>query len=693
LAPRISQDACHHTGLIVSHAMKYRPDIDGLRAIAVLPVVFYHAGLPGFSGGFVGVDVFFVISGYLITGILHKEMLAGHFSILSFYERRARRILPALFLVLTASLAAGWVWLAPEEYGAMAGSAGATLLFASNMWFWQNSGGYFDGATDYLPLLHTWSLAVEEQFYIGFPLLLMVLVRLGRRATLGVTLALVGGSLALAIWATPQMPSASFYLLPTRIWELGIGSLLALGLAPGNVPRWARETVAAIGLAAIVLAATLYDASTSFPGLGALPPVLGAAALIWAGGQGRTLTGRLLSWRPVVFIGLLSYSLYLWHWPIMAFARNRLLLVELPAAWQAGTILLAFAAAWASWRFVERPFRAGRARSLGRNAIFALSGVGTGALAAAAVAVFFTGGAERRFTPDQVAELDGIGLAPEVPDCRNRQDPVRPCTFGNPDASRRWLLWGDSHAAALLPVMDKIAGAQNLALEFASEAACPPLPGLIRSAREPGQRAKCLQFNDRLVDEALSGGYEAVILHARWPLYVEGKRYGSEVDEPSILALAGASDFPPDASGNPSLVYSSLTGVLRRLTSAGVRVVLVAPVPELPWDVGLATKASVLYDTPMPPDPATNLVQARQARTLQLLAAAAEMPGVRLVHFAAGICDSTCPTHDARSAFYRDNNHMTAEGERRLVAPILAEALADWPPRAAKTPATTPGTS
>jgi len=256
--------------------MNYRPDIDGLRAVAVLPVVFYHAGVAGFTGGFVGVDIFFVISGFLITSIIAPEVKEGRFSILRFYERRARRILPALFAVILASLVAGWFILVPADYDKMGQSIVSALLFVSNMWFWRNSGDYFGGATDYLPMLHTWSLAVEEQFYIFFPLLLMALHRIGRRLLLPAILVLVLGSLVLAAWATHRMPSASFYLLPTRIWELGVGSLLALGLVRAEAPRALREAAGGLGLVAVLAPVFLYDSQTPFPGLAALPPVLGA---------------------------------------------------------------------------------------------------------------------------------------------------------------------------------------------------------------------------------------------------------------------------------------------------------------------------------------------------------------------------------------------------------------------------------
>lgn len=653
--------------------MKYRPDIDGLRAVAVLPVVFYHAGLSGVPGGFVGVDVFFVISGYLITRIIHDEMLEDRFSILHFYERRARRILPALLTVMAASLAMGWVWLSPADYDALARSAGSVLVFLSNVWFWQNSGGYFDGATDFLPLLHTWSLAVEEQFYILFPLMLLMLVRMGRRTTLWVTAALILGSLVLAAWATPRMPSASFYLLPTRIWELGVGSLLALGLAPGTAPRWLRELVGVLGLAAIVYAVTQYDGATVFPGLAALPPVLGAAALIWVGGAGGSLAGRLLSWQPVVFVGLLSYSLYLWHWPIMAFARNRMMDLHLPPAWQVGTIALSLLLAWASWRYVECPFRAGGARRMSRGTIFAASGAGIVVLGVAAAAIVMTGGVERRFDPQQVALLEPVGYTPAIRACRGSRAMADLCSFGDAQGTGgRWLLWGDSHAEAMLPAIDALAHDRGVALDFASDAACAPLPRVIRSDRDSGQRTRCLRFIDLLSDHALQAGYDTVVLHARWPLYVEGIRTGPEDDNLLVLAWVGA-DFP-------ALLEVALSDLVTSLTRAGLRVVLVGPVPELPWDVGTHLKAAVLYDTPIPTPPPVSEIQARQARTLTILNSVTDTPGAVLVELTDALCAKTCPTQDGLSAYYRDNNHLSPLGAERLALPVLN---ARWPAPAA----------
>ena len=337
--------------------ISYRSDIDGLRAVAVVPVVLYHAGVPWLGGGFIGVDVFFVISGFLITSIIAPELESGKFSLLRFYERRARRILPALFFVLAASFLAATVMLLPGAFEAFGKSLLSTLGFVSNVWFWRSSTGYFAHASEFLPLLHTWSLAVEEQFYVFYPLALALLMRWGRRTMIVAIAATSLLSLALAVWATPQMPAASFYLLPTRAWELGFGALVALGVAPRRMHQTAREMLSAIALLAILVPMVFYDANTTFPGLAAVPPVLGATLLIMIGATGSSTLHRLLGARAIVSVGLISYSLYLWHWPVLAYFRVAVADPHLPVALAILAVGLSSAMAYLSWRYVERPFR------------------------------------------------------------------------------------------------------------------------------------------------------------------------------------------------------------------------------------------------------------------------------------------------------------------------------------------------
>ena len=297
--------------------MKYRVEIDGLRAIAVLPVILFHAGFELFSGGFVGVDVFFVISGYLITTILLKEIEEKRFSIINFYERRARRILPALFFVMLVCVPFACFWMTPGQLKEFSQSLMAVSLFVSNVLFWRQS-GYFDNTSEEKPLLHTWSLAVEEQYYLVFPLFLVIFRRFGRNKVLwGIVVIAIFSFIASELgWRLS--PSANFYLAITRAWELLIGSLVAFSVSRHGVA--ANNGLSLLGLLLIAVPIFLYDATTPFPGVYALPPVLGTALVIKFA-EKTTLTAKLLSWKVFVAIGLISYSAYLWHQPLFAYAR------------------------------------------------------------------------------------------------------------------------------------------------------------------------------------------------------------------------------------------------------------------------------------------------------------------------------------------------------------------------------------
>jgi len=356
--------------------MRYRREIDGLRALAVLPVMLYHAAIPPFGGGFVGVDVFFVISGYLITSIVIADIDAGRFTIQGFYERRARRILPALFLVAGISCCVAAVLflqlrLAPDATRDFLQSIGAVGLFASNVLFWIES-GYFAPAADLKPLLHTWSLAVEEQFYVVFPLLLLLVCALWRRRLVWVIAMVALASLSLSEWLGGVDASANFYLSPSRAWELMLGALVALALYRRErafVGRAIANVLVVLGLAMILVPTVTYHAEMAFPGLSALPPTVGTALVILFGTE-RTGAGRALGWRPLVALGLMSYSAYLWHQPLLAFAR---VAAGSALTMRVATVLLgvSLVLAWLSWRFVEQPFR--DRRHFSRRGIFAMA--------------------------------------------------------------------------------------------------------------------------------------------------------------------------------------------------------------------------------------------------------------------------------------------------------------------------------
>ncbi|WP_226628120.1 acyltransferase family protein [Alloyangia pacifica] len=358
--------------------MKYRSEIDGLRSVAVLPVILFHAGSSLFSGGFVGVDIFFVISGYLITTIIVDELSRGEFSLLRFYERRAKRILPALCLVSVTALVLGWLLLQNRPFVEFVRSLLGVATFSSNILFWMEA-DYFDTTAELKPMLHTWSLAVEEQFYIFFPLLLMLFWRFGQKVVLYVLIAIFLVSLALAQWQVRTDPMSAFFLLHARAWELGIGAFCAFYLRAGHPPLAAglRNGLSGLGLGLIAVAVFGFTAETPTPSLITLVPTVGAALIILFATSG-TLVQRLLSTRAMVGVGLISYSAYLWHQPLFAFTRHNSL--EEPAWYvMAALIALTLLLAWLSWKYVETPVRKGR---YPRFKLFGASATGLAAFAA-----------------------------------------------------------------------------------------------------------------------------------------------------------------------------------------------------------------------------------------------------------------------------------------------------------------------
>ena len=457
--------------------MLYRPEIDGLRAFAVLPVVFYHAGFAAVPGGYVGVDVFFVVSGYLITSIIAGDLRRGRFSIAHFYERRARRILPALIFVIAVFLPIAWVVLLPGPMREVARSAASAALFSSNILFWLKS-GYFDTAAELKPLLHTWSLAVEEQFYILFPPLLMACWRFGLARVAGILGGLFAASLAVAVWSAANAPMAGFFLLPARVYELMIGAFCALWLLDRPVPRsGAAATVLPLaGLAAIGFAVVTFDGQTAFPGAAALLPTLGTALVILFAGSG-TPTAAILSLRPVVGLGLVSYSLYLWHQPVFAFWRqwniDNVTPVDLLPF-----IALSLALAVFSYYVVEQPFR--RRDRLDRATVFGLSGAALAAVFGLGLAGYLTGGAPGRAIPAQFDvriaryEIDNERLRSEswsmvqdrVRALGRTADDANGALWFDPEDDRiRVLLVGNSHSKDLYNMLSfSKTAAERLAL-------------------------------------------------------------------------------------------------------------------------------------------------------------------------------------------------------------------------------------
>jgi peptidoglycan/LPS O-acetylase OafA/YrhL len=504
-----------HGGLIA-----YRPDIDGLRAVAVLPVVLYHVGVNRLHGGFVGVDVFFVISGFLITQLLSRDLDAGRYSIAQFYVRRARRIFPALFAMMAIVAAATLFLMVGQESLKFRDSMAAATLFASNLYFYATE-NYFSGGRTSLPLLHTWSLAVEEQFYIAFPLMLWLLRRHLSRIEKPILIGLAILSLAGAVWMVRREESAAFYLPHLRAWELLVGSLLALKVFGSPTRRWQSEALGLLGLAAIGLASVWFrDNKTLFPGESALLPVIGAGLVIYAGGRSGTLCTWGLSLAPVRFIGLISYSLYLWHWPIISlYAYHKGFNWELTPVEQALLVTASLVAAVISWRYIERPFRVHQQKPRTRPAIvLGSSAMVMCALLAISALVPMANSGLRPVDGDSERILaimnEDHSEAFRSRNCfinRFKQtlaDFDRNACLGIDPTKKNYLLIGDSHAAALWRGFSTVDPDINILQ--ATVGACTP----VRGSKIPGT---CHDFLNFMFTEFIpQHHFDEIILTGRW---------------------------------------------------------------------------------------------------------------------------------------------------------------------------------
>lgn len=651
----------------------YRADIDGLRAVAVIAVVFYHAGLPAFSGGFVGVDVFFVISGFLIGGIVDREIAEGRFSFVSFYARRARRILPALIVLSLIVLAAGLILLSPRELTGYARNGFAALLGLSNIQYARGS-DYFAPAAHLDPFLMTWSLGVEEQFYVFLPPLLLLLFRYRFRTRMAVLLGVMGISLAACIVLTASAPRAAFYLIPTRAWELGLGVVLALMRRRGQGPllgQGSADLAGALGLGAIVLCIPLYDGATAFPGLAALLPVLGSTALIAAEG-GRI--NRLLAVQPLQAIGLLSYSWYLYHWPFMAFTRSAAL--EAPSPELLSVVaLISLGAAWLSWRYVERPFRHSQSHHEGRQLL------GYGAVLAACSGVFLavhlTAGLpmrapalaerERRLAQEERGDRCLAAYGDSTPDLSAR--------CWTPGPATHVALLGDSHAAALEQALRDLLAARGEGLAALNKSSCPAFFALARRVGAyPAHAAECAAFNDQALMAVIADPQiTTVVLAGYWRVVIRPQPgNGNAVVDPL------------DAAGSDAdLFRTALRDTVSRLTAAGKRVIVLGGVPILGFNPSRQMRADylpargALQQVLSPAGLITDGWIAAEGGVRDLAtgsdalirAAIADLPGVTFHSLARVLCpgDRCRFAGDQDRLFYVDVQHLSRAGATHVL--------------------------
>ncbi len=629
--------------------MQYRREIDGLRAVAVIPVILFHAGFTVFSGGYVGVDIFFVISGYLITTILINDLDQGRFSILNFYERRARRILPALFVVMLFCIPFAWMWMVPSQLKDFSQSLVAVGLFVSNILFWSES-GYFSAASEIKPLLHTWSLAVEEQYYMLFPIFLMLLWRFGRNPVFYAIIVISVLSLLLSELAWRKYPSANFYLAPTRIWELFAGSIAAfIRAAHSQKPSTPLST---LGLALIIFSIFFYDDNTPFPSVYALAPVGGTALIILYGTRG-TWVASLLSHKSFVGIGLISYSAYLWHQPLFAFARLRS--IAPPEQW----VMLALAAAslgfaYLTWRFVENPFRKRPTPLLvpllaSQRALFGVAGL----VGAGIVAFGLYGNAQNgllfgaSYNPAQTATIAYANY--EKDGLYRRQDCFleRQQTFADlndtcSSAQNDILIIGDSNAAAL-----SVGLRERFSTSQITASSCPPLIQYASS-----KRPNCAGLNTYSFAQISRQLPKFIVLHSYWKYYPADQLEGLSA---TIAALQKAA---PDS-----------------------RIIVVGGVPR--WWPNLPEQLAK-YDDPLAQSRYLKTNTAEIERADEILRQQSTQMGVTFVSLLDPLCvDASCLS-TVRAADQNgqpyvplvwDAGHLTYEGSLYITDQVLKPVL------------------
>ncbi|WP_238547593.1 acyltransferase family protein [Meridianimarinicoccus roseus] len=657
----------------MSERPRYRPEIDGLRAVAVLSVIVFHAHEAALPGGFAGVDIFFVISGYLITSILRREIADGSFSLLGFYDRRVRRIFPALFVVILACLPFAWALMTPDQLQDFSQSILATSVFLSNVYFYLKS-GYFEPSSHLLPLLHTWSLAVEEQFYIVFPLLFFGLMRWGPRSAGLVIAGLAALSFGLTLVWGPTAPTMNFFLLPTRGWELLAGALLAIGqpavdAALGRHPK-ARRVLELVGAVAVVSGILFVDQSSLFPGPATLPVVLGTVLLIGCT-TGSSLVGRILASGPVVGIGLISYSAYLWHQPLFTFAR--LALGNLSAAAVVLLICATLGLAYLSWRFVEQPFRS--RTWMGQGAVLRAGALAIVAFSTLGVLGHVSKGAPWRFDADTRALAATAQASPFRDDCHTDgaefRAPADACVYG--DGPATWAVFGDSHGVELALALSEALAPSGESVRHLTFSGCPPALGF--NVANPG----CHDWVELAVSQ-MEGDpvLQSVLIVYRHAFYLHGE-HGALASDPAALA-SGAPIYlrqlPPDAAR--TAYWTGLEKVVRRLQAAGKTVFLATAVPELPLPV-----ERVLYDRQRPiadrsnatgPDPA--FLKARYDGVNAGLRIIAAATSAQIVPLEDALCSggACIATRDGVS-FYFDDNHLSLPGARHVVDDLVARGV------------------
>ncbi len=654
----------------------HRNEIDGLRSIAVLAVVLYHFGVPGLQGGFVGVDVFFVISGFLIGGILWREHLeTGRIRLGHFFMRRIRRLAPAYFAMVLLSFVAAWFVLLPFEFREFGKGVIAATVYLSNVLFFQQA-GYFDGVSEEKILLHTWSLSVEEQFYLVLPLLMLVFARFGRGFIAGLV-ALFVISLGASLWMTQVSHTAAFYLFPFRAWELLAGVLLAIYAREKDFQFKGFPFASEAALAVLIVSILFIQPGTHFPGWQVIAPVMATVVLI-ANGQDNNMVNRVLSMRGPVFVGLISYSLYLWHWPVMTLSTYWR---ESYASWfETGLwMVLSFALAILSWRFVEMPVRHGSPKA--GWALIASWAVGSAVALGLGALVFVKDGMIERFAPDTRSHIEATGdFLQDWSRCYVPQDGglqgIEICSIGPAGQSPEVLVWGDSHIRAFKEGIDALAHEQGVAGLIIWRAGCPPLFDVskVENSATRAQNEACRSANDRIRTAIKDmDGLRNLLLIGRWSYYATGQGVGADAFNTIELMTNGSH------TRQATLFAEAADQSLSELSNHFENIYVTQQVPEVAYYDSRLTARRLAHGREAPPE--TVPLADAKVRAADGEAAFKPLAARGLVSWIptwSKFCNPTaCYAVKQGVGQYFDNNHITNRASlrvRHLFAPVFSPA-------------------
>jgi len=668
--------------------VNYRADIDGIRAIAVSIVILFHYGIPGFSGGYIGVDVFFVLSGYLISSIIFSQLEKGRFTFSTFYFRRIRRLFPVVIVVMLVTSALGYTFMLPKDFREFGQSFFASTVYMSNILFYLEA-GYFDTASHLKPLLHTWSLSVEEQFYLVFPFVAWATASLSRRSLFTLFSLLALASLVAAVLYIDRDNSAVFYLYPFRAWEMFLGTMLATRVVPTIQSRRLSTLAASIGVALIAVPSVIYDDQTLFPGVSACLPCMGTVLLIHSGSGSGGWVQQMLSSRIAVFIGKISYSLYLWHWPIYV-----LYSYSKPHGTNNADIAImavaTFVASVISWKFIETPFREGKVIFSGKKSVvFTSTAVISAMFMLAGLHIHSTNGLPGRLDSQTATFAKaGADLFGDLSGCESEDNSTLPdiayCAIGDPfNADSYTLIWGDSHGGAYKRGYSSFVQGKDHHALLAWMGGCPPVFGLNKNESVSSKVVdeQCPRRNQavrKMIEQ--DKRINAIVLVGRWSYYLNGRGVG--VDDHNRISVWPEGSEPGSVSDQSQYFVNALIQTLGVLNTMGYRVFVVEQPPEFThyvartlaiglmngssdFERSINTLAVESYDA----------VLARQAAVQHAFAKAEAEGKLTLLRTHDFFCnESNCSLMLDDVPTYFDNNHVSSFGAvqiNRMFSPLV----------------------